>query len=377
MAIKNFLYFFFSFFKIVFFTFVFILIIDFFFGNLILKITDNIWKKTNFYERLFRIDHPVYHHTLKENITHNKALGIAGYYTLCTNENGFRISCKPNANTKTNYNYDYVFIGDSFTEGVSLDYEDSFVGIIDKELKPKKIANLGVVSYGTKIYLSKINYYLNNGLKFDHLIVGIDISDLYNDDVFYKINNDLIVTENFAKEKKLKIRKFLRKNFPFTNFYMYVFKKYGKYEIVDQETDQKIPKIGDKANLVASWTYLKKDDQVEGYVSSTNIAQINMIKTMEQLYEILKKNKIKLSVLIYPWPQQLEKDNENSIHVKMWEDFCKLKCEHFINLFPVFFDELKDNSFLNTYKKYYFWNDVHFNKNGNKLLAEEILKVIN
>ena len=98
---------------------------------------------------------------------------------------------------------------------------------------------------------------------------------------------------------------------------------------------------------------------------------------MEQLYEILKKNKIKLSVLIYPWPQQLEKDNENSIHVKMWEDFCKLKCEHFINLFPVFFDELKDNSFLNTYKKYYFWNDVHFNKNGNKLLAEEILKVIN
>jgi len=377
VTIKNFLFFLFSLFKIVFLTFIIILIIDFFFGNSILKITDNIWKKTNFYERLIRIDHPVYHHTLKENITHNKALGIVGYYTLCTNENGFRISCRSNTNIKTNYHYDYVFIGDSFTEGVSLDYEDSFVGIVDKELKPKKIANLGVVSYSTKIYLSKINYYLNNGLKFDHLIVGIDISDLYNDDVFYKINNDLIVTENFAKEKKLKIRNFLRKNFPFTNFYMYVIKKFGKYEIIDQETDQKIPKIEDKANLIASWTYLKPNDIIEGYVSPTNIGQNNMIKTMEQLYEILKKNKIKLSILIYPWPQQLEKDNVNSIHVKMWEDFCKLKCEHFINLFPVFFDELKDNSFLNTYKKYYFWNDVHYNKNGNKLLAKEILKVIN
>ena len=30
-----------------------------------------------------------------------------------------------------------------------------------------------------------------------------------------------------------------------------------------------------------------------------------------------------MSLAVYPWPQQLQYDNENSKHVKMWKNFVK------------------------------------------------------
>ena len=83
-----------------------------------------------------------------------------------------------------------------------------------------------IVSYSPKIYLSKVNYLLQEGFKFDHLIVFIDVSDFYDDTNFYSIDQNLKVTEKYSEKKNLKRRKFLRNNFPLTNFYMFVLKKY-------------------------------------------------------------------------------------------------------------------------------------------------------
>ena len=77
---------------------------------------------------------------------------------------------------------------------------------------------------------------------------------------------------------------------------------------------------------------------------------------------------------VYPWPQQLQFDKRNSEHVEMWRNFCEKKCHKFIDFFPFFFDAKEKNSFIEVYKKYYFWNDVHFNKEGNRVIAERLLK---
>ena len=53
---------------ILFITFSITLVIDFFFGELILDKLDPYLSKTDFYERLIRVDHKFYHHTLKENV---------------------------------------------------------------------------------------------------------------------------------------------------------------------------------------------------------------------------------------------------------------------------------------------------------------------
>ncbi len=349
-------------------TFTLSLTIDFFFGKAILNKLDPYLSHTNFYDRLIRIDHKFYHHTLKKNVNYKKASGFDGNYVLCTDNHGFKYKC----DTKRNKKFKVAFLGDSFVEGLALNYEDTFVGIFENK-KKVSVANLGVTSYAPSIYLSKIKFLLDNNYEFEHLILFIDLSDLYDDNTFYQINEDLSVTEKNAESKNLKRRKFLRYNFPLTNFYMFVIKMNNRLNKEVPSIKSEEPKFNAKAAIKAKWSY-QTSDIVDGFDEPISKTQKEMIETMTILFKLLKKNEIKLSLAVYPWPQQLQFDKRNSKHVKMWRNFCKKKCHKFIDFFPYFFDEKEKNSFLEVYKKYYFWNDVHFNALGNKIIAERLIK---
>ena len=58
--------------KILIITFILTLVIDFFLGEKILNKFDTFFSKSQFYERLIRIDHPIYLHTLHKNIKNKK-----------------------------------------------------------------------------------------------------------------------------------------------------------------------------------------------------------------------------------------------------------------------------------------------------------------
>ena len=74
-------------------TFILSLAIDFFFGKAILNKLDPYLSQTNFYDRLIRIDHKFYHHTLKKNVNYKKATGFSGNLTFCTDNHGFKYKC--------------------------------------------------------------------------------------------------------------------------------------------------------------------------------------------------------------------------------------------------------------------------------------------
>ena len=350
-------------------TFFLSLIIDFFFGKFILKSLDPLLVKTEFYGRLMRIDHPVFHHSFKANVNYKNHRGFEKKHTFCTDNHGFRSEC----NKISGKEFDIGFMGDSFVEGTSENVEDTFVGIFSNEKNNYKIANLGITSYAPSIYYSKMKYLLNNGYKFKHIIFFVDISDLYDDSVFYKLNDDDTISERMEKEKGLKRRKFLRTNFPFTNYYMFVIKKNRQITNTSPTVKKDTPNFNKKAAIKAEWTYYNEDNHPE-YNLSILDSQNLLIDTMNRTYELLKKNDIQMSVAIYPWPQQLKNDVVNSKHVIMWKEFCNKKCYKFINFFPFFFDKKNKSSFLETYKKYYYWNDIHFNAEGNRVIAEKLLK---
>ena len=44
---------------------------------------------------------------------------------------------------------------------------------------------------------------------------------------------------------------------------------------------------------------------IDGYDEPISKTQSEMVNNMNQLYELLKKNNIELSLAVYPWPQQL------------------------------------------------------------------------
>ena len=84
-----------------------------------------------------------------------------------------------------------------------------------------------------------------------------------------------------------------------------------------------------------------------------------------------------------PSKEEAENFYDTSLNQIDWEEevvhIDKLfvtKCANFINLFPIFFKEKNNKGYLETYKKYYWWNDMNFNIEGNKLVAREITKIL-
>ena len=353
-------------------TFFLMIFIDFFLGKKIMNKFDSFFAKSEFYEKLIRINHPVFHHTLREDINYKKYKSFEDLIVFCTDNHGFRSKC----NAKTGKNFDLAFIGDSFVEAASLNYEDTFVGMLNNYSK-KKIVNLGVTSYSPTIYLSKINFLLNNGYDFEHVIVFIDVGDLYDDSVTYILNDKLEIREKGRNRKRFILKEFLRNNFPVLNFTFFVIRKLN---LNNNKANSKIEldpisenfAYTQSFNVKAKWTYSTKNDMVDGYNGKISDNQKNLINTMTNLYEILNKKNIKMSVAVYPYPQQLLFDNRKSIHVLMWEDFCKNKCSNFINYFDDFFDLVETEGLQETIIKYYWKNDPHFNKEGNRVIFDKL-----
>ena len=262
-----------------------VLLIDFLFGSYLLKLTP---KKIN-----PTVNHNVYDHDLKKNFKTTFEWAPGETYNFCTDNNSFRTFCDHEKSIKKEF--DIAFIGDSFTEGVGLSYENTFVGRITKKLENYRIANLGVVSYSPLIYYTKLKYLIEEGYKFERVILYFDISDIYDDNNKYRFIDDKIYRKKSVIVSK--IQKFLKSSFPFlaystkniqNDFFTRMFKK------------QKVVKnctYLDFCHEKSSWTFNDKYFQ-EKHINKS-------LKFLNLTYELLKKNNIKMSVGIYPWPAQI------------------------------------------------------------------------
>lgn len=328
-----------------------LLLIDFFAGEKILNLI------VSDPEKKFRKSSSIYHHDLKKNINQSSKWGDY-IYRICTDDSGFKIRClsKDDATKE----FDIGFIGDSFTEGIGLNYEDTFVGIYKEKNKDLKIANLGVVSYSPSIYYAKINELIKLGYKFKKIIVFIDISDIQDEAISYRLQEDRVIPfGEFSKNYYFK--RYINDLFPIT-YNSLLNLRYLK-NLFSKQAAQDIS-IYSREYERAGWTWGVQsgygDVGIEGGIQLA-------LESMNKLYLLLNKNKINLVVAVYPWPGQLLYDKPDSKQVSIWKNFCINKCHQFIDLFPLIFSQ--SNSIDDIIEKYYIRNDVHFNKNGNSLIA--------
>ena len=89
-----------SIFLIILITFSFTLIVDFFFGKKILQLSDKFWIKTEFYGKIKRIDHDVYHHGLKANVKMRNVKGLVGNLLFSKVNMEFGSNCNPEGKGK-------------------------------------------------------------------------------------------------------------------------------------------------------------------------------------------------------------------------------------------------------------------------------------
>jgi hypothetical protein len=356
----------------------FISLMVFFLSDFILS---NLLSKNKLYKivgpsGLVRISHEIYHHDLAKNININATWGKEKY-ALCTNEFGFKDSCDIDLNSKSSKKFDVVFIGDSFTEAVGIEYEKSFVGLFATANLNLKVANLGVSSYSPTIYFKKIEFLLQKGFTFSHVVVFPDISDIQDEGFYYFLKDNVVsskVTLNAGAVFKI-LESFERNyghNFLFTNLLINKFRSLWRDLHKDSDNIDKFNKIFKSKNR-ALWTH-NQDLQWYGELG-VNGGVSQSLETMKKLKELLDKNDIKLSIGVYPWKTQLQKGDQNHRGVLIWKDFCTLNsCVNFINANPYFFDKVTKYGFNNTIENYYIPGDVHFNKLGNDVIFNILSK---
>ncbi len=339
-----------------------LLLVDYFLGY---KILHNAPIRTrNNAERGLGIKHAIYHHTLAANYNGLTSFDQQSEYRFCTNDGGFKSDCNNIINGKA---YDIAFLGDSFTEGIGLPYEKTFVGLIAAQLPEKKIANLAVASYAPSIYYTKLLTLINEGYRFKEVVVFIDISDIQDEANYAIVQGKVVDTiENTSKHYP----------FPLINFGLKGFKSRfltatnsGPHATHLDLSDG----VYGKEYRRGAWTV---DDSNEGFDKLGLQGSIDKsVALLEKIHALCKKNNIKLSVGVYPWPGQLLYDMQESKQVKIWRDFCSSKCAHFYNSFPTLFKLAEDSSKKAVIGQYYFNGDMHFNEAGNQLIATDFLKI--
>ena len=344
-----------------------------------------------------RIKHPVYHHTFKANSNANLEHSVLKRrWNEKTNSLGF----KDNKIREIALDSDkerVIFIGDSITEGLGYTFDETFVGIIAKQLNKQgiEVLNASRVSYSPIIYWRKIKYLIEDvGLKFDEVIVLIDLSDVQDEAEVYKldINQNVIDREKskaYLQARELVINgddslpfasKLLIKNFLIKARYLIsenttlvYFMANKIYDYTFDETTR-VPYLYLNPDYTRfSWPYYQKayDQYAEEGIK-------NSINYMNLLSELLKQNDIKLTVGVYPLPNNIWFDNIESKHVKIWKDWTQKENVNFYNLFPELVDQnrsIKEKKSL--IDRFYIKYDMHFNKDGHKLFASDFLDFYN
>jgi hypothetical protein len=261
-----------------------------------------------------------------------------------------------------------VFIGDSFTEGAGVFYEDSFVGHVDAALAPRgvEVLNAGVISYCPIIYYRKVKHLLEDvGLRFDALVVYIDIGDIQ-DEVTYKLDADGNVrprpvrrVQELAADQEHGGRGFFR----FPRLKKFLDKNSLLWSHAYVSLERLFPMEGNRAGL---WTV--HDQEFEAYGrEGLELARENM----DRLHALVSGHGIALTVAVYPWPDQIRHEDLKSKQVEFWRSWAASHGAGFIDCFPRFIGAAKPDEVL---ERYFIRGDVHWNEAGHRVIADGFLE---
>lgn len=330
-------------------------------------------------EATYRKAHPVYHHGLVKNFEYSGAEWGDHGYTVRTNSLGFKdaqirdISLTPTGKR-------LIIIGDSFTEGVGIEFKHTFVGLLAKQLAKKNIEvlNAAATSYSPIIYYRKIKYLLETiKLKFDQVLVLIDMSDMEDEALGYEFDRyENVISKGdparlgaatIQAEESLKSTGQPKPPMSFKEFFtQYTFFTGRLRNILALYKGYVRPWEQALNQRRAMWTL---DDKLykEFGESGLKLATTHM----NQLKQLLDKYHIKLSIAVYPWPDQIYNRDINSKQVKHWQAWARQQRVKFINLFGIFINDDKPSVVIN---KYFFTGDVHWNKQGHLLVFKALSK---
>ena len=323
---------------------------------------------------------PVRQHALEPNCSCDRHWGNESY-PFATNSLGFRdenVRHVPLTGTLPRI----LLLGDSFTEGM-ISWPDSYVGQIAARFPRYEFLNGAVESYSPSNYFNVARALLDNAVKFDEVIVFIDMSDAQDEAAFYRdidasgaVDGPKQIVHNggWYADLRLYIAEHLLLTNAVVGFLERESVKHGFYRLNVGH--------GPLFDLERSaWTYRPVSDAEPYEIGYAPLGlQAGLAKEeskMTLLWQDLQKRNIPLSVVVYPWPAQIAHDTIDSKQVLMWRDWCAGKCKSFISVFPAFFavkSQCPKGQPGCWYLSEFIFGDEHYNAAGNALVADSVGK---
>ena len=338
-----------------------LLLIDFFISNTFIKYKNCIKYEEFFYE-------------LKKNCRSKyrfkKSFPIV---EVITDEMGLRVGKK--SLTKKNDKKNIFIFGDSFTYGVGIEYEKTFVGLLEKDLSLYNIYNFAVSSYSPSVYLFQLEQSLKKNIIPEKILIFLDLTDLLDEATRWDYNEtgNIKLQDNLLYKSSKKRERFLKKNFKMLNnissYINYFLRDIRERANIKLNNKRKI-----KTSIQGSFTYTDINFLDKRYWEKENflLGEKILKKRLSQISNIAKRNNIEFYLIIYPWAETLEFGQKTF----NWSEYAKSICSNnnckLIDAIPDFLKYKNDN--FDWSRELYFLNDEHFNEKGAYLLYSSVIK---
>ena len=300
-----------------------------------------------------------YDHDLAPDQTSTRVWGNI-LYPWQTDRFGFRTGeCAPREPEKGRENI--FVIGDSFTEALGSSYEQSFAGLMacDAARQGKALWNLGVASYSPAIYHRKIRAAAERlGVKPTEIFVFLDLSDIDDDANVYRVEQDRVVRAGSSGGQSMPsfdVGRFVLDNFMTARLL---------YDLYLTSSFSYALSVGRPR---ARWT-LDPVLMADWGRRGLEVAGANL----DKIVEICREWQCRMTLIVYPWPDNVMAGDRDSIQVRHWRDWAAKRDVQFIDGFAPFFHEPADTAL----RKYYIAGDVHFSEPGNRLLYDEVKRAM-
>ncbi len=251
--------------------------------------------------------------------------------------------------------------GDSFTEGLGYDFDDTFVGRISARLSEDGVETLngGVSSYYPGIHLRRTRDLLDiEGLQFDHLVVFLDLSDIHDETLCEDVSSagrESIKCRN-PHPLPVRLRGALERRALVLHSLLRAAERLFQAEPLATGVNRRRGLWTVDPGLFLSYGQ-------EGLARAT--------VHMDALADLLRRHHIGLTIAVYPWPDQIARHDTPSKQALAWSRWAKSQKAGFIDYFPSFLGQASPQE---TIRRYFIPGDVHWNDAGHRLIADGFLE---
>jgi hypothetical protein len=325
--------------------------------------------RPDFYRRrsTFRVRSEAYHHGLRPGVSVDDERWGPLVVSYRINSLGFRdkeVREVPLGSAA----WRVVLIGDSFTEGVGVRWEDTFAGIAERALASRgiEVLNAGVASFSPILYLRRVRDLVERvGLRFDHLVVLLDVGDIQ-DEVTYTLDahGDVVSREarRLREERANQVygRPFFLRSLAVRQALRHHTILLGRLYALADALFTRGPR------RAAAWTV---DRQAFGDYGREGLASART--HMNALRELLTEHGIGLTVAVYPWPDQVLMGDRDSMQAFFWRAWAAEKGAGFIDYFPRFVGRGDPREAV---RRDFIPGDIHWNEEGHRIVAEVLVE---